>query len=146
MHTKHQLLAAALVGLGWVTVSVPAYAETITVMAHLMGSEEVPANDSQGMGMLSGTLDTETHVLKWTLTYSDLTGPAKAAHFHGPAMPGANAPIVVPFSGALDSPYTGTATLTGPQQAELLEGKWYTNIHTAAHGSGELRGQVEVSR
>jgi len=36
----------------------------------------------------------------------------------------------------------GEATLTDAQAADLQSGKWYFNIHTAAHPGGEIRGQV----
>ena len=71
------------------------------------------------------------------------TGPATGAHFHGPAMPGANAAVVVPFTGPIASPITGTATLTDAQIADLSAGRWYINIHTAANPGGEIRGQVQ---
>jgi hypothetical protein len=49
----------------------------------------------------------------------------------------------VPFEGSLASPIKGSATLTEAQAADLLAGKYYINIHTAAHKGGEIRGQVE---
>ena len=36
------------------------------------------------------------------------------------------------------------ATITPAQAADLVEGKWYVNLHTAAHPGGEIRGQVSV--
>jgi hypothetical protein len=81
--------------------------------------------------------------LSWTIRFSDLSGPVTAAHFHGPAMPGENAPPVVPISGRnLASPIQGSAVLTPEQAADFLAGKWYLNLHTAAHPDGELRGQI----
>lgn len=124
-------------------VSVAAHAATIHLQAHLRASSEVPANDSAGRGMLSATLNTETHELKYHVVFSGLTGPVTAAHFHGPAAPGANAGPVVPVQGSpLPSPIDGTATLTPDQEKDLLAGQWYFNLHTAAHASGEVRGQV----
>ena len=41
------------------------------------------------------------------------------------------------------NPISGTAILTPAQEADLLAGKWYFNVHTAAHPGGEIRGQVE---
>jgi hypothetical protein len=96
---------------------------------------------SSGKGQGTFTYDPATHMLTYNVTYESLTGPAAAAHIHGPADPGANAPPVVPFANAA-SPITGTATLTDAQAADLNAGKWYVNIHTAANRGGEIRGQI----
>jgi hypothetical protein len=120
-----------------------AFAATENYTATLKGSTEVPPNDSKGTGTVNATYDTTSKKLTYTATYSDLTGPATAAHFHGPAAAGANAPPVVPVPPtALASPIKGEATLTEAQAADLAAGKWYFNVHTAAHGPGEIRGQV----
>ena len=68
-------------------------------------------------------------------------GDAKAAHFHGPAAPGANAGVEVPIPVG-PSPMKGTATLTDAQMADFLGGKIYVNIHTEANKGGEIRGQL----
>ena len=119
----------------------PAHAEKIALKADLKGTNEVPPNTSPATGKAEATLDTETKVLTWTVTYADLTGPAMGAHFHGPSEPGKNAGIVLPFK-TVASPIQGTATLTDNQMADLLAGKWYANVHTAANPGGELRGQM----
>ena len=80
-------------------------------------------------------------MLTYDMEYSGLTGPVTAAHLHGPADPGANAPVLVPFQAA-PSPIKGTATLTDAQVADLMAGKMYANIHTAANPGGEIRGQM----
>ena len=84
--------------------------------------------------------------LTYSATYKDLTGPAAAAHFHGPADAKTNAGVVVPVpapaTGGLVSPLKGEATLTDAQAADLAAGKWYFNVHTAANKGGEIRGQV----
>ena len=84
--------------------------------------------------------------MAWTVNYSGLTGPATGAHFHGPAAISENAGVVVPLTGSLASPITGSATLTDAQAADLMAGKWYFNVHTAANPGGEIRGQVNVAR
>jgi CHRD domain len=118
-----------------------AHAETITLKADLKGANEVPPNASPASGKAEATFDTNTRLLSWTLTFTDLTGPAVGAHFHGPSEPGKNAGIVLPFK-AGESPIHGTATITENQAADLLAGKWYANIHTSANPGGELRGQM----
>ena len=119
----------------------PMASNTTSFGATLSGAAEVPANSSAASGTLTATLDKGTNVLRWKLTYSGLTGPASAGHFHGPAMAGANAGVVLPFASAA-SPIEGQATLTPAQIADLVAGKWYANIHTAANPGGEIRGQV----
>ncbi len=71
-----------------------------------------------------------------------LSGPATAAHFHGPAAAGANAGVVVPIGNNPPSPTTGSATLTDDQIKDLEAGKWYANVHTEANKGGEIRGQM----
>lgn len=123
-------------------VAAPAFAETVAYPGMLNGASEVPANATTGTGNADAKYDTVTKTLSWTITYSGLTGPATAAHFHGPAAAGANAAPVVPISGSLASPITGNAVLTDAQAADLAAGKWYFNIHTDANKGGEIRGQV----
>ena len=69
-------------------------------------------------------------------------GPATAAHFHGPAEAGKNAGVAVAIPNAASSPAEGSATLTDAQAADLMAGKYYINVHTAANPGGEIRGQV----
>lgn len=68
-------------------VSGAAQAETKIFKATLSGASEVPPNAGAGDGTATATLDTATGKLVWDVTYSGLTGPAKAAHIHGPAGP-----------------------------------------------------------
>ena len=107
----------------------------------LSGQNEVPPNASTGSG--TAKLDLDGTTLKWTVTYSGTTGPVTAGHFHGPAAAGANAGVVVPFTGPMASPIVGQTTLTQAQIDQLKQGLWYVNLHTAANPGGELRGQVK---
>jgi hypothetical protein len=120
----------------------PATAEVINYKAELSPTSEVPPTESKGSGALTATFDTATKTLSWNVTYSGLTGPAIMAHFHGPATTGVNAGVVVPMTGNLESPMKGQAVLTDAQAADLVAGKWYFNVHTAANKGGEIRGQV----
>lgn len=114
---------------------------TVGFSATLSSAAEVPANPSTATGRLDATLDKASNALRWTMTYTGLTGPATMAHFHGPALPGANAGVVVPFPNAM-SPAGGETSLTTMQTDDLMAGKWYANAHTAANPGGEIRGQV----
>jgi hypothetical protein len=133
---------AAAVALAALAFAAAAHAEVLHYMATLDGASEVPPHAVPGKGMAMATLDTDTKTFTYKVDYSDLTGPAIAAHFHGPAAPGVNAPPVVFIKPSAPSPLTGTATLTDAQIADLNAGKWYVNVHTAANKGGEIRGQV----
>lgn len=117
-----------------------AAAEMVNLHAELKGSNEVPAHASSGSGKVEATFDTFTKVLTYTVTYSDLSGPALDAHFDGLGDAGKNTGIALPFKWA-QSPIQSSATLPDPQAADLLGGKLYANIHTANLG-GELHREM----
>ena len=131
------IFAVALIG------AVPAaHAQSVQYTAALTGADEVPATDSKGKGSVIATYDPKTKELKWRVEYSGLTGDVTAAHFHGPAAPGANAPPIVPLPEPLKSPIDGKATLTDEQAKEFMDGKVYFNLHTEKNKGGEIRGQL----
>lgn len=109
----------------------------------MMTAELAPADgvDSEGMGSGEFTFNPADNTLEYTVTYAGLTGPAGAAHIHGPAEAGESAGVVIPFADPA-SPISGTATLTDEQVEELMNGMYYVNVHTEAYGAGEIRGQI----
>ena len=137
------LLASLVLGACSMTPMMPVNSPMV---ARLSGTNEVPSVPTNGNGTAEVNYDKQTRVMAWTISYSGLTGPATAAHFHGPAAISENAGVVVPLTGSLASPITGSATLTDAQAADLMAGKWYFNLHTAANPGGEIRGQVNVAR
>src|SRR5258708_16902693 len=101
--------------------------------AALDGKAEVPPNASAGKGTADIDYDAASKKLSWKLTYSGLSGPATAAHFHGPGEAGKNAGVAVAIPNAGSSPAEGSATLTDAQAADLTAGKYYANVPTAAN-------------
>jgi hypothetical protein len=132
---------AALIALSGCAMHPTAATGSSSLKATLSGAAEVPPNASSATGTMEGKFNSESNLLTWTVTYSGLSAPATAAHLHGPALPGQNAGVVVPFPNA-QTPITGQTTLTSAQAADLLAGKWYVNVHTSTYPGGEIRGQV----
>jgi len=138
---RMMMIAAASVAA--LAFSVPAAsAAEMTFKTEMKAALETPPTTSSGTGEVTATFDPSSKMLTWTITYSGLTGPATAAHFHGPAKAGEKAPPVVPIKGDLASPIKGMATLTDQQAKDLQAGLWYFNVHTAKFPDGELRGQL----
>jgi hypothetical protein len=142
--TVSRSVLGALALAGALTLATPSLAEMTNLKADLKAASEVPPNDSKGSGSVTATYDTASKKLSYKGSYSALTGPATAAHFHGPAEAGSNAGVQIPVSNdaIAKSPFEGEATLTDAQASDLMAGKWYFNIHTAANKGGEIRGQV----
>ena len=129
-------------------------AET-TYVAQLGSNNEVPAIPGGASGTATFVL-TGRSSLSYRVTVSGLSGNAAASHIHvGGA--GVNGNIIVPFSAAavrtgevasgiidLTLPISnGQSTITGDSLLFLLDrGLAYTNVHTAAHPAGEIRGQI----
>ena len=119
-------------------------ANMVALSTQLRSANEVPPVMSSGGGSVDASFNKDTMQLRWKVSYSGLTGNASAGHFHGPAAVGANSGVVLGWSNPITSGMEGNATLTAAQAADLLAGRWYANIHTAANPGGELRGQMTV--
>jgi hypothetical protein len=94
-----------------------------------------------GTGTATAILNTNTEELSWSVNYHGLS--AVSAHIHGPADPGANSVAQIDIGkSALKSPIRGSAKVTAQEAEQILDGKWYVNIHTARNPGGEIRGQL----
>ncbi len=116
---------------------------------NMSGSNEVPANNSTGVGgpTASGSVNFNdvTKVFSVSISYFGLSAPATASHIHGPGAPGVNAAVFMPLSGTTSvtsGTFSGSLTLTAQQQSDLFNGLDYANIHTTAFPGGEIRGQI----
>ena len=122
-------------------IASPSMAAMMNFKATLSGKSEVPPNTASATGTVTATYDTDSKKLTWKGSYSGLSGPATAAHLHGPAPAGKNAGVMIPINPHGPS-FEGSATLTEAQAKALMDGDLYVNIHTAANKAGEIRGQL----
>jgi hypothetical protein len=109
------------------------------VTPHLKGIN--PAEQGTFSAILTGTN------LKWTLTYSHLSGPAVAAHIHLGA-PGKNGIALVALCGppACKSAMSGTAnSVTDDIGALMSKSGAYVNVHTDKNPEGEIRGEIKLA-
>jgi hypothetical protein len=126
---------------------------TLLGAAILSGSQEIPPLASAGTGSASISLDPAQAVLTVTLIDSGLTGITGAQILDGP--PGTagttalfdiatatfNSPLTVTLDSADFTSSAGAATFTDAVNL-LLSGGLHIQVLTAAHATGELRGQV----
>ncbi len=144
--TRFSLAAFTLVAVAAVTGCgmMNRQSNLVAFTTQLRAANEVPPNASTASGSVDAVLNKDTNLLRWKANFTGLTGPATGAHFHGPAAVGANAGVVIPWTSPPTSPLEGSTTLTAVQAADLMAGRWYANVHTAANPGGEVRGQMAV--
>jgi hypothetical protein len=154
MRFKAPVLALA----GLLAAAVPAQAVTITLRAFMDGSQETVPTPSMASGFAEVTLDTETHILSWVVTFQGpFIGTPVAMHFHGrnnsqppnQGAPGSNAMVRIDL-GVSENPNVGSFDLTTlPDYGafidqNIIDGLWYVNLHTTVFPAGEIRGQLEA--
>jgi hypothetical protein len=120
------------------------YVGTSLVMS---GAQEVPAVNTAAVGLINATYSQYTKTLNYSVYWSGLSGNATAAHIHGTGEAGVVAGVLQSFNSFPAKPtgsFNGSLLIDGVKFLEdnLLAGKYYINIHTAANGGGEIRGQL----
>lgn len=110
------------------------------------GANEFPVNASTATGTIIGTYNDATNTIYYTISFSGFSSNTTAAHFHAPAALGASAGVVqahVGFpTGVTSGTYTSSNVLSDANETNLKNGLMYSNIHTIAVPSGEIRAQI----
>jgi hypothetical protein len=111
------------------------------------GGQVVPVVASSASSTLTGTYNSSSNQLQYTINWSGLAATASAVRFYGPASAGANASGNSQFDLAITTPgvsgtASGTITLNAAQETNLLNGSWYYTVSDATYITGEVRGQV----
>jgi hypothetical protein len=85
-------VVAGVSSLSWAGV---ALAAPMSISVPLTGAEQVPPVQTSGKGTAELAYDPDTRIVTWTVNFSDLSGQATMAHFHGPAKAGKNGPVIL---------------------------------------------------
>ena len=104
-----------------------------------------PDDIGNGIGTIAGDFDDATNILNYSLEWMNLTTPINNMHFHLGA-PGVAGGVDLGIPSPWISPQLGVGILLdNSQEANLLSGDWYVNVHTTMFPGGEIRGQVMAS-
>lgn len=120
-----------------------ATADIIQFSTAIDGAQADDCNGTGSAGTGSGTLtlDTATGIVSFNITFSGLGSDETNAHVHGAAAECAGAGVI--YGIGLGSPKVGnSAPLDSSEQADMIAGRHYVNIHSVNFGGGEIRGQV----
>jgi hypothetical protein len=108
--------------------------------AVLSSAQEFPTNVSTAIGGGRFTIDTDANTVTYRISFTGLVGPETSAHIHGVADPGANAGVLQALP--VGNPKVGVWNYLEAQEADILAGRTYANIHSSAFPGGEIRGQI----
>lgn len=100
-------------------------------------TQEVPPNGSPAIGCELLSMDLNANIVGFDIRHN--VGSETAAHFHGFAPPGVNAGVL--FGLPAGPRKLGQWVYAAAQEANILDGLTYTNIHSTAFPGGEVRGQ-----
>jgi hypothetical protein len=138
---RFPFLLGAIAVLGLAALGVPAaHADTYVYGCILGQGQEVPPNGSTAAGCGQFLIDTAANTVSYRIAFGGLTGAETAAHIHGPAAPGANGGVLTALPAG--NPKVGVWNYAEPQEADILNGRTYVNIHSGGFPGGEIRGQV----
>jgi hypothetical protein len=128
------------------TVAGPAAGGGRPFTTSLTGAEEIPGpGDPDGSGVATLTLNHGQGEVCFTISVSDITLPAIAAHIHQ-APAGVAGPIVVTLVPP-DGTGTSSGCVSGVDQALIKDiqqhpAGYYVNVHTTDYPAGAVRGQL----
>jgi glucose/arabinose dehydrogenase len=130
----------------------------------LSGNQNQPINGTPGSGGEVGSgivFNDQTGVLTINVAwgsgngFTNLSGNGIAAHIHGPTASSGtaafneDAPVMINLDdtagwnpSATNGGITRSVTLDSTQISHLFAGRLYINVHTAANGAGEIRGNL----
>lgn len=159
-------VGAAVLHPSWSNVKANTSDYTESFTANLTPEQEMASSTSTGSGSGVFNVTSDTNLISYSVTVSNLTSPISAAHLHC-APVGQTGQVIVPLMIASTTDTQTSATLSGsimesdilpaamscnpniktlPQLIQAMrEGQIYVNVHTQKYPMGEVRGQLTKS-
>ncbi|HRP62169.1 MAG TPA: CHRD domain-containing protein [Phycisphaerales bacterium] len=136
----HALRCATAAAMTALACSAAAHADVYTLVAELRGGQEVPPVSTTARGSGRFIVDTDAKTVTYYINFRGLSSTETAAHIHGVADPGVNAGIK--HNLGTGNPKAGVWNYNPADEADILAGRMYVNVHTTNFPGGEIRGQI----
>ena len=120
--------------------ALPANAAVYTYSCILNARQEAPPVASGALGGGRFVIDTDANTVTYRISFGGLTGTENNAHIHGPAAQGVGGGVLVALPPG--NPKVGVWNYLEVQEADILAGRTYANIHSTFAPGGEIRGQI----
>lgn len=124
----------------------PSY--TVTGLAS--GARMMPTVSGSGSASLTGTFNPNNRLLSYNSSWTGLSGVPIGGGFYGGGSGIFASPVGIAwvFNGNLASTGSsaGSLMLTSAQAQEILSGSWFFRYNTTSNPSGEVAGQVKLTR
>ena len=133
------LRSGLLVAVAGLSLSGDALAQKLFFKATIDGAQETPPNASPGKGTGAFVIDLDANTMSFDINFAMLGAPEVAAHIHIGA-PGVAGPIK--FGLANGTPKAGVWNYPQADEADIVAGNMYVNIHSTNFPGGEIRGQI----
>jgi hypothetical protein len=121
-------------------VALPARAAIFVYSCVLNPRQETPPVAAGPLGAGRFVIDTDANTVTYRIVFSGLTSAENGAHIHGFVGPGTPGSVLVTLPAG--NPKVGVWNYTEPQEANILAGLAYANVHTTNNPGGEIRGQI----
>jgi uncharacterized protein (TIGR03118 family) len=114
-------------------------------ISRLDGSQVVPSVSTTASGVAIARISLASlDTIDFSLSFKNLSSSQTAAHLHGPALAGSNAPAIVTLPNGQFRDFT--VTLSSQPSQDMRNGRFYLDVHTQNNPDGEIRAQFSGLR
>lgn len=146
--------AAIITGLSYVEIASSSFlsgeirgqlyrdSSSVSMTSELDGQQEVPPNVTPAKGSAHCAIDVHSNKFTFLMTWDGIASPQTAGHIHGPALPGQTNGVKFALPNNSGNHQVGVWNYDQADEADILAGLMYFNVHSDAFLTGEIRGQI----